>query len=150
MEVAKQKHGHDLGGDGDVEAVLARHAVGDAAEAADDVAQLAVVHVDDALPGDAARIDVEVVTLLDVVVEHGGEEVVRGADGVEVAGEVEVDVLHGHDLGVAATGSAALYAEDRAEGRLAEGENGILAETPEGVREADGRGGLALARLAWG
>ena len=36
---------HDLGGHGDVEAGLARIAVGDAAERADDLAQRAVVHV---------------------------------------------------------------------------------------------------------
>ncbi len=36
---------HHLGGDGDVEAVLARETVGDAAERRDDLAQRAVVHV---------------------------------------------------------------------------------------------------------
>ena len=39
------------------------------------------------------------------------EQIVRRADGVEVAGEVQVDVLHRHDLGVAAAGGAALHAE---------------------------------------
>ena len=111
-EVAGEaEHGHDLGGHGDVEAVLAGHAVGDAAQAVHDVAELAVVHVDAAAPDDAARVDVKGVALLDVVVEHGGDEVVGGADGVEVAGEVQVDVLHGDDLGIAAAGSAALDAK---------------------------------------
>ena len=91
------EHGHDLGRDGDVEAVLARHAVRDAAEAVHDVSKLAVVHVDAALPHDAARVDAEGVALLDVVVQHGGAQVVRGADGVEVSREVQVDVLHGDD-----------------------------------------------------
>ena len=44
---------HDLGRDGDVKAVLARHAVRDAAQAVHHVAQLAVVHVHAALPDDA-------------------------------------------------------------------------------------------------
>ena len=39
------------------------------------------------------------------------EQIVGDTNGVEVAGEVEVDVLHGHDLGVAAAGRAALDAE---------------------------------------
>ena len=43
-------------------------------------------------------IDVEFVSLVDVVVDHGGQEVVRQFDGVEIAGEVQVDVLHRHDL----------------------------------------------------
>ena len=54
-----------------------------------------------------------------MVVEHGGEQVVRRADGVKVAGEVQVDVLHRHDLRVAAAGRAALASEYRAERRLA-------------------------------
>ena len=43
-------------------------------------------------------VDVERVALLDGVVDHGGQQVVGGTDGVDVAGKVEVDVLHGHDL----------------------------------------------------
>ena len=68
------------------------------------------VHVHTAFPGDAAGVDVERVALLDGVVDHGGQQVVGGTDGVDVAGKVEVDVLHGHDLGVAAAGRAALDA----------------------------------------
>ena len=114
------QHRHDLGGHGDVEAVLAGHAAAFAAEAVHDVAQLAVVHVHAALPGDLLGVDAQGVALLDVVVQHGGQQVVGGADGVEIAGEVKVDVLHGHDLGIAAAGSAALDAEHGAERRLAQ------------------------------
>ena len=42
------------------------------------------------------------------------------ADRVEVPGEVEVDLVHRHHLRVPATGSAALHAEHRAQGRLAQ------------------------------
>src|SRR6185436_19050003 len=83
---------HDLGGHGDVEARLARIAVGDAAERADDLAQRAVVHVHDATPGDATRVEAERIAPVDVVVNQRREKVVRRGDGVEVAGEVEVDV----------------------------------------------------------
>ena len=137
--------GHDLGGHGDVEAVLARHAVGDAAETVYDLPKLTVVHIDNALPHDAARVDAERVALLDMVVEHGRAQVVRRADGVEVAGEVQVDVLHGDDLRVAAARGAALDAEDGAEGRLAQAEHGLLAHGVERVGEADRGGRLALA-----
>ena len=44
--VARQKMAMTSAGHGDVEAVLAGHAVGFAAQAVHDVAQLAVVHVD--------------------------------------------------------------------------------------------------------
>ena len=74
------------------------------------------------------------------------EQVVRRGDGVEVAGEVEVDVLHRHHLRVAAAGRAALHAEARAERRLAQAQHRLLADVVERVGEADRGGGLALAR----
>ena len=68
---------HDFRGDGDVEAGLARKAVGDAAERADDLAQRAVVHVHDAAPDDAAGVDAELVAPVDVVVDQRRQQVVR-------------------------------------------------------------------------
>ena len=137
---------HDLGGDGDVEAVLARHALGLAANAVDDMAQLTIVHVDDALPGDALDVDAELVTLLNVVVEHSGQQVVGGTDGMEVTGKVQVNVLHGDDLGPTAAGGTALHAKHGTERRLAQGHGALNAATTQAVGQADGRGGLALAR----
>ncbi len=62
------KDGHDLGGHGNVKAVLPRHAIRYAAEAIDYLAKLAVVHVHCALPDNAARINPELVSLLYMVV----------------------------------------------------------------------------------
>ena len=146
LEVRRQAEDrHDLGGDRDVEAVLAREAVGDAAERVDDRAQRAVVHVQHAAPGDAALVDAERVAPVDVVVDQRGEQVVRAGDGVEVAGEVEVDVLHRHDLGIAAAGRAALDAEAGAERGLAQAAHGLLADAVEAVAEADRGRRLAFA-----
>ena len=137
---------HDLGGNSDVEAVLARHALGLAANAVDNMTQLTVVHVDNALPGDALNVDAELVALLNMVVEHGCQQVVGGTDGMEVAGKVQVDVLHGDDLGPTATGGTALHAKHRTERRLAQGHGALDAATTQTVGQADGRGGLTLAR----
>jgi hypothetical protein len=49
-----------------------------------------------------------------VGLQHRREQVVRRADGVDVAREMEVEVLHGDDLGVAAARGAAFDPEDRA------------------------------------
>ena len=76
-------------------------------------AQRAIVHVEDALPRDAALIDAEGVAPVDVIVEQAPKQIVRTRDGVKVAGEVKVDVFHRHDLRVAAAGRAALHAEAR-------------------------------------
>ena len=73
------------------------------------------------------------------------QQVVRRGDGVEVAREVQVDLVHRDDLGVAATGGAALHPEHRAERRLADADDDLLAQPPERLRHADGDGALALA-----
>ena len=139
------QNSHDLRSHDDVEAVLTGHAGGLAAQAAHDVTQLTVVHINNALPGDVAHVDVQSVALLDVVVDQGGHQVVGDADGVEVAGEVQVDVLHGDDLSVAAAGSAALHAEHGAQGGLTQADDGLLAHLVQSVGQTHGSGGLALA-----
>ena len=148
LQVAR--HGedrHHLGRCGDVEAGLARVAVGAPALAERDRPQGAVVHVERALPVDPQGVDLVRVPVQDRGVEQRGEQVVGGPDRVDVAGEVEVQVLHRHHLGHAAAGGAALDAEDRAERRLAQAQERVLADVAEPLRQADGRGRLALARL---
>ncbi len=141
----KAEDRHHLGRHGDVEAVFPGKAVGDAAEAGDDRAERPVVHVDHPAPGHAPLVDAELVAPIDVVVEQGGEQVVGRADGVEVAGEVQVDLLHRNDLGVAAAGRTALHPEAGPERRLAQADHRLLADAVEAVAEADGRRGLAFA-----
>ena len=85
------------------------------------------------------------VALLQVVVDHGGQQVVGGRHGVEVAGQVQVEVLERDDLAVAAAGRATLDPERRAHGGLADGDRGLLAEAGQGLPEPDGRRGLPLA-----
>ena len=137
---------HDLAGNGDIKAVLTGGTVHLAAQAIHDEAELAVVHIHAALPGDAAGIDVQGVALLDAVVDHGSQQVICGANGMQVTGKVEVDILHGHHLGIAAAGRAALYAEHGPERGLAQRHDGAAAYLPQRVREADGGRGLSLAR----
>ena len=87
----------------------------------------------------------ERVALVQVVVEHRGEQVVRRRDRVEVAGEVEVDLVHRDDLGVAAARRAALHAEHRAETRLADADHDLLAEPAQRLAHADRDGALPFA-----
>ena len=55
-----------------------------------------------------------------MIVDQRRQQVVGGGDGVEIAGEMEIDVLHRHDLGIAAAGRAALDAEAGPERGLAQ------------------------------
>ena len=113
------------------------------------MAQLTVVHIDDALPSNALNVNTELIALLNMVVEHGGQQVVGGTDGMEVTGKVQVNILHGDDLSPAAAGSTALNAKDGAERRLAQGHGTLDAATTQAIGQTDGRGGLALARRRW-
>jgi hypothetical protein len=142
--------GHDLAGGGDVEAVLAGDAVGAAAEAEDHVAEGPIVHVEGAAPGDAARVERALLAERDAevagVVGHRREEVVGGGDGVDVAGEVEVDVVGRDQRRLPAARAPALHAEDGPERGLAQAEGGALAEAAHAHRQAHRGRRLPLPR----
>ena len=67
------------------------------------------------------------IALLNVVVQHGGKQVVGRADGVEIAGEVQVDIFHRNYLCVSAACSAALNTKYRSQRWLAKGNHNFLA-----------------------
>ena len=50
---------------------------------------------------------------LNVVVKHGRKQIVGRADRMKIARKMQIDVLHGNDLGVSAAGCTALDAEHR-------------------------------------
>ena len=138
------EHGHHFRSGGDIKAVLTGHAVALAAQTGGDLAQLAIVHVQAAAPQHLPGINTQLVALLDVVVHHGSQQVVSAGDGVQVAGKMQINVLHGQHLGVTAAGGAALHAEHRAQGGLAQGQHGLLAQHGHAVGQTHRYGGLAL------
>ena len=79
-----------------------------------------------------------------MVVYQGAEQIVGRGDGVDVAGEVKVDVLHRDDLRVAAARRAAFDAEDRAQRGFPQCQHGLLAKPVHGLRQAYRHGGLAF------
>ena len=127
---------HHLGGGGDVEAGLAGHAV------LRPPRPMTMLRSARSLTSSTRRQVMScgsrpsVVALVEVVVDHRRQQVVRRGDGVEVAGQVQVERLHRHDLAVAAAGRAALDAERRAHRRLPDRDGRAAADVPE----APGRG----------
>ena len=97
-------------------------------------------------PADAARVEPELVAPVEWLSSSAASRLCAEVIGVEVAGEVQVDVLHRHDLGVAAAGGAALHPEARARGWARAGRSRRAADAGERVAEADGGRRLALAR----
>jgi len=150
--------GHDLAGDGDVEAGLARAAVVFRPQADEDFAQGAIVGVRHPVPGQAIGVDVQprqpdlgqllvvhAVFVIPAGINGRGDEVVGGGDGVDVAGQMQVEVLHRDDLAIAAAGRAALDAECRPHAGLADAGDGLVAEDAQTLHQADAGRRLALA-----
>ena len=142
---SQAEHRHDLAGHGDVEPVLPGRAVHPSAQAVHHEPQLPVVHVHATLPGDLFHVDSQGVPLLNMIVQHRRQQVIRRADGMEVSGEMEIDIFHGHHLGISTAGRTALDTENRAEARLPQSHGHVLADAGQAVRQADGRSGLAFS-----
>ena len=84
-----------------------------------------------------------------MVVQNGAQQVVGSGDGVHIAGEVQVDVLHRNDLCIAAAGSTAFDAEYRTQGRFAQSDDGFFANLLHRLSKTDGCGGFAFTRRSW-
>ena len=135
---------HHLGGNGNHEMLFARHAVHLPAKPDGQVAQRTVIHIEHAREHHPPRVNAQRVTLLQMVVEHGAEQVVRRRNGVHVTGKMEIDVLHRHDLRIAAARSAALHAEHRPERRLPQRDDRPLPQLCHCLPEPHGRRRFAL------
>lgn len=134
------ENGHDLGGGGDVEAGLA---LGGTAWRGDDAAEGAVVDIHDALPGDLGGIQAAA-ALVEVVVDDGGQQIVRAGDRMEVAGEVKVDGFGGLDGAATAASGTTFAAEDGTHGGLTQGKGDTLTDFFQALGESNGDGGLAF------
>src|SRR5829696_332096 len=140
---------HRLRGRRDIEAALARDAVGVGAQPNDYIPQGSIIYVHHPSPGNALQLEVEGVALVEVVVDHGGELVVGLGDRVDVTDEVQIERLHRHDLAVAAAGGAALDTEHRTHRGLAHRHRRRFADVLEGLPEAHGGRRLSLTQRGW-
>ena len=136
---------HDFGRGGDVESGFARNTLEGPAEADDDVSQRAIVHVDDPSPKRPSGVHAERVSKMNVVVERCREKIVRRGDGVEVAGEVQVDALHRIHLAQTAAGRTSLDPHARSERRLTKSETHGFVQLVEALSEPDAGRGFTFA-----
>ncbi len=95
---------------------------------------------------EAARVGPEFVAGMDVIVYQRGEQIVRLCDCAEVAGEMEIDVLHRHHLRETAAGSAALDAKHRPHRGLSQTDDGFLAQAVQCITQPHRRCGFPLTR----
>src|SRR5579875_4196507 len=95
--------------------------------------QSPIVHIHDTGKGDGKRVYVKTIAVMQMIVYCGGKQVVGGANGVHVACEVKVDVLHGDNLSITASGGATLQAKNRSHRRLTNGDNGALSQSAKSL-----------------
>ena len=105
------KDGHDFTSRCDVEPAFGRNAVALSSETKNDLAQTAVVDVKHTLPEYLLQGWQFLATMIEIVVEKGCDGVVGRGHGMEVAREVEVDLLHRQHLCIAATCCTAFHAK---------------------------------------
>ena len=132
-----------------VEACLSLRPVGLWAKAADDIAQTPVVYVHYPPPHDTVGVNLQRVSLVNVRIYHRCQKVVRRRHRVHVAGHVQIELFHWHNLAVAAARGAALDSEGRALARLAYRHRRRLANVVHPLSQADRSCRFALAQGCW-
>ena len=142
--VCQTQNCHDLRCNCDVVTILSGHSVGLSAKTIHYETKLTVIHIHTSSPGDLSRVDVQLISLIDMVVDHGCQQVVGCSYGMEVTGEMKVDILHGNYLRVSAACCSALNAEYRSKGRLTEGYTYFFAQFAQSVCQTYGGSGLSF------
>jgi hypothetical protein len=133
-----------------VEARLLRHVIAAAAKADVHVSKGMTIHVHDAWPGHAACVEAWLLVKVKVVVDECRQQIVRGSDGVKVAGEMKVDAACRNDLARAVVFSGAAFAtKRRSKGRFAERETDRLAELRKALGKPDAVRGLFFVGERW-
>ena len=95
--------------------ILADRSVELAAKADRDIPKRPVIHIHAALPDDSRRIHAECISEMKMIVDRCRKQVVGRGDRMEIPGKMQIQVLHGNDLGISAAGCSALYTEARSE-----------------------------------
>ena len=97
------------------------------------------------MPRDLGGINVQLIAEMNVGVQHSGQQVICRANSMKVARKVQINIFHGNDLGISATGRATFNTKNRSQRRLTQRNNHILAALGQRVRQTNGCGGLSFA-----
>ena len=143
------EHRHDFGSNGDVKPIFARETIGNTAQGRIDAAQRAIIHVNRAAPGNAARIQAKFIAPIDVVIQHRRQQIIGAGDGVEIPGEMQIDIFHRQHLRITAAGRPTLHAKAGTKGWFAQADHGARAERIQRITKTNGGGGFALTSRGW-
>ena len=85
-------------------------------------------------------------SLLNMIIKKRCAEIIGGGNGMKIPGKMQIQILHGNHLCIAAAGRTALDAKAGPKGRLSEGDDRLFPELSERLSQADAGGGLSLSR----
>ena len=111
---------HDFRSRSDIEACLCLDAVL-IADTGDDAAETTVVYVHHAAPENLLQLETLCLVLETVVIQEGSNHVVGLCNGMEIASEMEINLIHRQNLGVTATCGTTLHAKAWTERWFAQG-----------------------------
>ncbi len=86
----------------------------------------------------------------DASIHRRREEIVSRAHGVDITGEVKVEILHGHDLRIATAGRTTLDTKGGTLRRLPDNREHLLADVVQALAHTNGGHGLSLAQRGRG
>ena len=123
--------------------ILSRNTVNLRSETYGDVSERTVIGVGNSGEENSSLVDTELVALMEMVVDYRAKEIVCRGDRVEVAREMEIDVVHRHYLRVSAACRAAFDTENRSERGLSERDYRVFADLVH--RHTETYGGSCLS-----
>ena len=85
-----------------------------------------------------------------MVFHHRRQEIMGGADGMDVSGKVEVDIIHRENLRVTGTARPTLDPKDRPDGGFPKRQDHPFSLTPHRFGQPNGGGGFSLSGLGRG
>ena len=103
--------------------ILSRNTVHFCTQTHNAVSQRTIVHIETPFYLHTARIDIQGVSLLNVIVKKRTEQIVGRCNRMHISGKMQVNILHRNHLSIPAARSAALYTENRTKRRLPKRQN---------------------------
>ena len=83
--------------------VFSHHSIHLVSKSYYDVAKNSVVHVHAAFPDNISRINSQCIALLNVIIQHGSQQIIRRSDRVEISGEMQIQIFHWENLCIPAS-----------------------------------------------
>ncbi len=145
----KTENCHDLAGNGNAESILTHKAIRFSAQTYDHAAQSTVIHIHAAGNQDTAGVNMQGISLMNMVVQHRTKQVVCRCDRVHISCEMQVNILHRDDLRPSASGCTAFNAKNRPKAWLTQCNHRFLSNLGHCFAETDTGCCLSFARRGW-